>query len=147
MAGKTREVSKRNNHRELLELEGEVRAADLDQRSFSLRLDDGRMLVAQFAPEQEEAITEALRERATRRLRFRGRGEMASNRKIKRITSVESVSVEAELSGTAKRTLAAKPLWEVALEIGASVSDQEWAKVPKDGARKLHHYLYGAPRE
>jgi len=38
-----------------------------------------------------------------------------------------------------------KPLWEVALEIGASVPDEEWAKIPTDLGKNLHHYLYGAP--
>lgn len=40
----------------------------------------------------------------------------------------------------------AKPIWEVALEIGASVPKEEWASVPTDGARNFHHYLYGAPK-
>jgi len=37
-----------------------------------------------------------------------------------------------------------KPIWEIALEIGSSVPESEWAKVPKDLAENLDHYLYGA---
>jgi hypothetical protein len=42
-----------SNHHERIELRGEVRAADLDDQSFSLRLDDGTKIVAPFTPEQE----------------------------------------------------------------------------------------------
>jgi hypothetical protein len=37
-----------------------------------------------------------------------------------------------------------RPIWEVALEIGSSVPDEEWAGVPGDLAKNLDHYLYGA---
>jgi len=37
----------------------------------------------------------------------------------------------------------ARPMWEVIVEIGAAVPAAEWAKVPTDGAKNLHHYLYG----
>ena len=41
----------------------------------------------------------------------------------------------------------AKPIWDVAAEIAASVPDEEWAKVPADLSANLDHYLYGAPKE
>lgn len=40
-----------------------------------------------------------------------------------------------------------QPIWEVAEEIAATVPDSEWAKVPRDLAKNLHHYLHGAPKE
>ena len=40
-----------------------------------------------------------------------------------------------------------KPVWQVALDIGASVRAQEWEKVPTDLGRNLDHYLYGAPKD
>ena len=145
MARKSTASKKQNNHKTQIELRGEVRAADLDGRQFSLRLDDGTRIVATFTSEQEGRITEALRDHTSRRLRLTGRGEVAPSGKIKRIASVESLAVE---SAEAREPVAgAKPIWEVALEIGASVPEEEWAKVPTDGARNLHHYLYGAPKE
>jgi len=33
------------------------------------------------------------------------------------------------------------------MELGASIPDEEWAKVPADLAKNLDHYLYGAPKE
>lgn len=37
--------------------------------------------------------------------------------------------------------------WEIAMQIGSSVPESEWAKVPPDLAANIDHYLYGAPRE
>ena len=41
----------------------------------------------------------------------------------------------------------AKPIWEVMEEIAATVPDSEWAKVPRDLSKNLHHYRHGAPKE
>jgi hypothetical protein len=41
----------------------------------------------------------------------------------------------------------AKPIWEIAEELAATVPDSEWEKVPRDLAKNLHHYLHGAPKE
>lgn len=40
-----------------------------------------------------------------------------------------------------------RPIWEVLIELGATVPDSEWAKVPTDLAKNLDHYLYGAPKQ
>jgi hypothetical protein len=145
MARKSPALKKQNNHKKHIELRGEVRAADLDGRQFSLRLDDGTKIVATFTSEQEGRITEALRDHTSRRLRLTGRAEIAATGKIKRIASVESLAVE---SAEARQPVAdAKPIWEVALEIGASVPEDEWAKIPTDLSKNLHHYLYGAPKQ
>jgi hypothetical protein len=40
-----------------------------------------------------------------------------------------------------------RPIWEVIEEVGAQVPDSEWAKVPRDLAKNLDHYLYGAPKQ
>lgn len=40
-----------------------------------------------------------------------------------------------------------RPVWEIVAEIGAAVPDSEWAKVPRDLAKNLDHYLYGATKE
>jgi hypothetical protein len=41
----------------------------------------------------------------------------------------------------------ARPIWEIVEEIGASVPDEEWAKLPTDLSKNLDYYLYGAPGE
>jgi protein involved in temperature-dependent protein secretion len=40
----------------------------------------------------------------------------------------------------------AKPIWEIAEQIGIAVPDEEWEKVPKDGSINVDHYLYGHPK-
>jgi hypothetical protein len=39
-----------------------------------------------------------------------------------------------------------RPIWEVVVELGSEVPEAEWAKVPKDLATNLDHYLYGVPK-
>lgn len=39
-----------------------------------------------------------------------------------------------------------RPIWEVAMELGAAVPESDWAKVPRDLAKNLDHYLYGTPK-
>jgi len=36
------------------------------------------------------------------------------------------------------------PIWEFASELGQEIPDDEWHRVPVDGATQLDHYLYGA---
>ena len=40
-----------------------------------------------------------------------------------------------------------RPIWEVAAEIGASLPEEAWEKVPTDLSKNLDHHLYGAPRQ
>ncbi len=40
-----------------------------------------------------------------------------------------------------------RPIWEVIAEISSQVPDEEWAKLPPDGAENHDHYLYGAPKK
>lgn len=40
----------------------------------------------------------------------------------------------------------ARPIWEVLVELGASVPPEEWTKVPNGAAKNLDHYLYGHPK-
>jgi Arc/MetJ-type ribon-helix-helix transcriptional regulator len=39
-----------------------------------------------------------------------------------------------------------KPIWEIADEIRKSVPEEEWAKLPGDGAAQHDHYIYGSPK-
>jgi Arc/MetJ-type ribon-helix-helix transcriptional regulator len=39
-----------------------------------------------------------------------------------------------------------KPIWEIADELRGSVADEEWAKLPVDGASQHDHYIYGTPK-
>ena len=40
----------------------------------------------------------------------------------------------------------AKPIWEIAAEIGARIPPEEKARMPHDGSINYKHYLYGSPK-
>jgi Arc/MetJ-type ribon-helix-helix transcriptional regulator len=40
-----------------------------------------------------------------------------------------------------------KPLWERAAELRKTIPEEEWAKLPADGAEQLDHYIYGSPKQ
>lgn len=39
-----------------------------------------------------------------------------------------------------------KPIWDRLIELSEGVPDEEWAKLPDDGAAQVDHYLHGAPK-
>ena len=39
-----------------------------------------------------------------------------------------------------------KPIWEEILELTADVPDEEFERLPTDGAEQHDHYLYGTPK-
>lgn len=39
------------------------------------------------------------------------------------------------------------PIWEVIRRVTAEVPDEEWEKLPRDGAEQHDHYLYGSPKK
>jgi hypothetical protein len=40
-----------------------------------------------------------------------------------------------------------RSIWEVIVEIGEQIPDEEWAKVPPDASINYKHYLYGMPKK
>ncbi len=40
-----------------------------------------------------------------------------------------------------------RPVWELVVELGAQIPEEEWAKVPDDASINFKHYLYGAPEQ
>ncbi len=40
-----------------------------------------------------------------------------------------------------------KPIWERIADIGRSVPDEVWERVPTDAARNFDHYLDGSPKQ
>jgi Arc/MetJ-type ribon-helix-helix transcriptional regulator len=41
---------------------------------------------------------------------------------------------------------ARKPIWEEIEELTANIPDEEFLKLPVDGAEQLDHYVYGLPK-
>ena len=52
-----------------------------------------------------------------------------------------------ESNGTIEPTATGhKPIWEVFEEIANSIPEEEWAKLPVDGAEQHDHYIHGTPK-
>ncbi len=64
-----------------------------------------------------------------------------SNQDTKAIQQLEETIQTETTSDTAR------PLWELIVEIGAQVPEEEWALVPTDLSQNVAHYLYGAPKQ
>ena len=128
-------------YEDAVSLTGEARQADLDGCDFTLRLDDGGKVVGRFDPQEEETVTEALREHSSRRLHEEGVGRfLRATGRIERIARVDSLQVEVPADSSYDGSV--KPVWEQIVEIGASVPEEEWEKLPSDLAANLDHYLY-----
>jgi hypothetical protein len=126
---------------DVLSVSGEIRAADLDGGNFSLRREDGSKVFGKFSPEHEGQITEALKEHQSCSLRVEGAATFFPDGQIKRIEKVDKLQILSR--ERAEFDAAARPIWEIAQEIGKAIPQEEWEKVPKDGAINVDHYLYG----
>lgn len=58
----------------------------------------------------------------------------------------ETRRLQIALKGQPEYNAGAKPIWDIAEQIGVAIPDKEWEKVPKDGSINLDHYLYGHPK-
>lgn len=125
----------------VMELTGSVVAADMEGMSFVLRDDRGRRVSMPIASRFEEIVVRALALRLALRLRVRFEGERDGAGNVKNVSRVVSVDV-ADEPDTGPR----KSILEIIEDLSAKVPDESWAKLPKDGARNLDHYVYGAPK-
>ena len=130
-----------------VEITGEVRSADIDQRNFAIRDSSGAKIPAKFRPEDEAEITDALRDHASCRVSIVGFGEFSASdgglRKILRVDELHrrSVAPDDEYDDSAP------PIWQSVIDLGASLPAEEWDRVPTDLASNLDHYLYGSSTE
>ncbi len=129
-------------YEDTIDLTGEVRQADLDGLSFTLKLDAGDKISGKFTADQEHLVTDALREHSSQRVRVQGTAEFSpvdgAVKRIARIDQIKVVPVEDQ-----RFDPSARPIWEVVAELGAQIPEAEWAKVPSDLAKNLEKYLHG----
>lgn len=57
----------------------------------------------------------------------------------------EQAEAKPPVTNQAEAVPAHKPIWEVVDDLRKSIPPEEFAKLPKDGAEQLDHYLYGSP--
>src|SRR5690349_21208524 len=64
-----------------------------------------------------------------------------------RLLSPESASNGEKTPDAAAYDPSARPIWEIAAELGAQIPAEERAQLPRDLSINYKHYLYGYPRE
>ncbi len=123
---------------------GEVNMANIRGGAFELTLLQGQPPVkGKFTQAQEAEVLNALQLHATTRLRVRGVGEFSqADRQLRKLLSVDSVAAATTTDPAFVEGI--KPIWETLAELGASVSDEVWDKVPTDLAKRIDHYLYSS---
>jgi hypothetical protein len=125
---------------DVVDLTGEVRAADLDGLKFTLRLKDGTKVTGRFKPEQEAAVLEAMGEHLSRRIRVSGLGEFEPEEgSLTQIVDVERI----ELLGAPVDTVHELSILERLALISAAVPEDAWKDVPTDLSTNIDTYLYG----
>lgn len=130
-----------------IEIVGEVRSADVDQRNFVIRDSTGAKIPAKFRPEHEAEITDALHEHATCRIAIVGIGEFsARDGSLRRIVRVDQLERRASTAED-EYDDSAPPLWQSVIDLGASLPPEDWDRVPTDLAANLDRYLYGSAAE
>jgi Arc/MetJ-type ribon-helix-helix transcriptional regulator len=58
----------------------------------------------------------------------------------------EQTQAQQPAASPTESALKHKPIWEEIEEITASVPDEEFLKLPVDGAEQHDHYIYGTPK-
>jgi hypothetical protein len=126
-------------------IKGELRAANLDSQTFTLRLSEEFKVPGKFSEDQEATITEALRDHKHSRLEIKGVGVFAGA--TGELLRMEKVNEFRSLTaGGASSTVAGKSIWEMAEEIGAAIPEEEWDKLPQDASTNFDYYLYRPSR-
>jgi len=132
-----------SKYEDTVDIIGTVLAADLKKNHFVLYVnpdDHEGVQVAEFSPDQETIVTEALKEHATWRVRVRGKGEFSLPEG--RLRVVKQVDEMIPLpTGEILFDPSTRPIWEELIELAEQVPEEELAKLPHDLAHNVDHYL------
>jgi hypothetical protein len=88
-------------------------------------------------------VLDALAQHLVARVIVKGVGERGPRGEVTKVSEVTSVEV---VPDTQSSKTSPPDLIEAIQAIFADVPQSEWDNVPKDGAKNLDHYLYGAPK-
>lgn len=129
-------------YEDAVDLTGEVTMARVSNPLMTIQLNDDRKIEAAFRPEDEDVITTALKQHTTAKLRVIGRGQFGTDGLVRKVTEVTEVSLLS--NGERPFDSSAKPIWEVFEEILADVPDEQFARLPVDGADRHDFYIHGS---
>ncbi len=131
-------------HEDQVDVTGEVLEADVRQGRFHVWLDEKTGVAVRFSPEQENDVTEALRQHRTLRLRVRGRGDFSPQGKLLCVNEVEELRLQPR--GDRPYDATAPAIEDVLHDLARQVPQEDWGNLPPDLTDNLDHYLYGTPK-
>ncbi len=131
-------------YEEMTEATGEVLEADVRQQRFQLWIDERTSVAVPFSDEQEDAVTTALKDHRSVRLKVTGRGERSPDGRLLRFSDIDTI--ELLEVGPAAYEESAPPIEETLAAISAEIPDEEWRKLPPDLSGNLDYYLHGEHR-
>ena len=121
-----------------VEVVAEVQSMELNldySGVYKLLLEDGSTIHADFTP-TEWGHLQSMHNHGRYPIKFVGSGDYDDGQ-LKRITSVDLTKTHRVIPPEDPEE---PTLWHKISEISKSV---DWSDVPTDGAKNLHHYLYG----
>lgn len=127
-----------------IEVVAKVQSMELDpgrNGSYKLQLEDGSTVRADFMGSQWEAL-ESLHRRGEFALKIVGEGDFDDDR-LKRIVSIDLKKTERVWPPEDPEM---PTLLHILNEIHKKFPQETWDNVPTDGAKNMHHYLYGRPK-
>jgi hypothetical protein len=131
-------------HESLVDVTGEVLEADVRQGRFQVWLDEKTGVTVTFSPDQEELVTNALKDHRTCRLQVKGKGEFSPQGKLLRVREVEGLRLQPV--GERLYDPHARPIEEILAELASEIPEEEWKRLPADLTDNLDHHLYGWPK-
>jgi len=121
-----------------VELVAEVKSMELNldySGAYKLQLKDGSSVLADFTAEQW-SILQSKHKQGRFPLNIVGEGEFAGGQ-LQRIVNIDALKTDRV---TPPEDPDMPTLWHKIDQISQSM---DWSNVPTDGAKNLHHYLYG----
>lgn len=132
-------------HENLAEVTGTILEVDVRLSHFQIWTNERAYATVSFTPQQEELVTDALKNHGKCKVSVKGRGEFSSDGKLLRITNVEDLSLIAFESP--QPGLYERPIEDVVAELSRELPLEEWARLPSDLSGNLDHYIYGWPKK
>ena len=132
------------SHEGPVDMAGEVLEADIRHGRFQMWPDDTTGVTVAFTPDQEDEVTNALRDHRSLRLRVVGRGRFSATGALERVTVVEQMHLQP--AGEISYDPMAPSIESVLVELAREVPASEWDRLPSDLTDNLDHYLYGTSK-
>lgn len=130
-------------YEDYVDITGEVLEADVRRGRFQIWLDEKTSITVSFSSEQENEVTNALRDHRTLRLQIIGRGEFSSQGKLSRIKQVEKLRLHpvGEVHDTT-----ARPIEDILTDLAREIPEEDWKRLPSDLTDNLDYYIYRTPK-